>query len=190
MAWSLTEETLLIRIRVAAILFHMAFIPAPFAVVVLALWHNHDLDLRTGVLTGRGGMKGCVAPFAPQGLELWWRDLPGSSHDISARTSGARLFLWTIRRPMIFATAEVALPVPIVAIVLGALLLIIALILLTFWIAETVHFFVAFLLAVVTSRIFRGHCIFDVTNGQQMNTLLLWLYMVMEAQDLDSYVAH
>ena len=65
MAWSLTEETLLIGIRVAAILAHMAFVPAPFAVVVLALGHNHDFDLRTGVLAASGGMEGCVAPFAP-----------------------------------------------------------------------------------------------------------------------------
>ena len=94
MAWSLTEETLLIGIRVAAILAHMAFVPAPFAVVVLALGHNHDFDLRTGVLAASGGMEGCVAPLAPQGLKLWRRHLPGSSHDIPTGARGARLLLF------------------------------------------------------------------------------------------------
>lgn len=124
MAWSLTEETLLVRIRIAAILAYMAFVPASLAVVVFTLWHNHDLDLLVGIMTGRGGMVGRVAPFAPQGLELWRRNLPGSSHDISAGTRGARLLLlWTIRRPMVFATTEVAMSA-IVLIVLLILILV------------------------------------------------------------------
>jgi hypothetical protein len=70
MTWSLTEETLLVRIRVAAILTQVTFVPAPIAATILALWHNHHLDLRIRVLTASGGMETRTAPLTPQRFEL------------------------------------------------------------------------------------------------------------------------
>lgn len=179
MAWPLTEQTLLVRIRVAAVVFYMAFVSASFAVVGLALWHNHDLDLRTGIMTGRGGMGNCVAPLAPQGLELRRRNLPGSSHDITART---RLFLWTIRRPMVFATAEVTLPVPIIAIFVAIVLIAVlrVLVLRTVWVFEAFGCDMTFFVTIGTSLILfvlRRHCGRDMTNEREMNMCLPRLYV-------------
>jgi hypothetical protein len=128
MTWSLTEETLLVRIRVATILTQMTFVSAPVAAIILALWHNHHLDLRIGVLAASGGMQTCVAPLAPQRFELWWSDLPGSSHEESTGPSGARLLLvCAVDRPMVIVATEDALPVVIVvviAVLVGAIVVI------------------------------------------------------------------
>jgi hypothetical protein len=117
MTCSLTEETLLVRIRIAAILTHMTFVSAPVAAIVLAFWHNHHLDLRIGVLAASSGMETCVAPLAPQRFELWWSDLPGSSHEESTRPSDARLLLLrAVGRPVVIVTTEGTLPVAIVVV--------------------------------------------------------------------------
>jgi hypothetical protein len=125
MTWSLTEETLLIRIRVATILTRMTFVSTPFATIILALWHNHHLDLRIGVLAASGGMQTCVAPLAPQRFELWWSDLPGSSHEESTRRSGARLLLLcAVDRPVAIVATEGTLPVAIVVVVIVVIVVI------------------------------------------------------------------
>jgi hypothetical protein len=144
MAWSLTEETLLVRTRVAAILAQMTFVPAPVAVVVLTLRRDHNFDLGIGVLTTSGGMETCVAPLAPQRFELWRSDLPGTSHEKSVRSSSARfLLLWTVCCPMVIATTEVALPAIIVVVIVAAIVVIAAIV-----IAAVVAISVSFSIAI------------------------------------------
>ena len=170
MAWSLTEETFLVWIRVAAIFALMTFVPAPVAVVYLALWHDHYSDLSISVLTASGRMETCIAPLAPQGFELWWSNLPRSSHEKSARTFSARLLLLlTVRWPMVIATTEAAMPTirVVTVIVIVAIILVVVFLVLrkpitrVVWIQKAIWFDMAFLVTEVTSQVlfvlFRRH---------------------------------
>jgi hypothetical protein len=170
MTWSLTEEALLVRIRVAAILTQMTFVPTPIAVMILALWHNHYFDLRIGVLAASSGMEACIAPLAPYCFKLWWGDLPGSSHDKSAGSSSGRsLRTLAVRCPMVLATTIIAMPALIILGRLSAGLLVYAeLVFRVFWIGETIRFQMAYLATVVAKwlafGIFRRHRSCDMAN--------------------------